>query len=448
MKKFLLKNKNILPYSIYFFINLIINIVSFAFFGDDTRVAENLASCFTLNFMGGFTWSSRIIVNTICGVAQYVSVNISPYIYLIINSLMYTLLTCSLSGIASKILKCDFLKTSWIAFGVVLTFPIVIMSSAGWIATSTSYMWPSAAAAFFWNQYINIKNTKANLFVRILAIAALLYSVNLEGYSVLFTVIFFSIIILQAWEKTLKSRTMIYGAICVISVLSHLLSPGNSARADAEVVAWFSNFKMLGFIDRFELTMSRLTYQLIFDFNVVFILFAIVLCIATHYATSDRFYRNISIIPLGFSVGFPLLQRVSLYTGITYISSQMQTDGSIRVDNYDSISAYIITSIGQLVVISIIVSLFVIFIDINLQTAVCSIFAFIGGIGSYFIMIFSPTIWASGDRPIMPMYLIIMGLTIFVAVRTITVNSKSVTLLEKTITSACVLTILNEIAIY
>ncbi len=450
MKSFLLKYKNAIPYFVFFVVSFIINVVSFSFIpGDDTvEMSDDIISLVSTHFTNVSTWSSRTIVNLVASIILSWSQHITEYIFLILNSLMYTLLTYSLSGTAVKSFKCDFIKASWIASGIVLTFPIAIMSSAGWIGTSVSYMWPAASAAFFWNQYIGMENKKPALFIRILMAVALLYSVNLEGLSVLSTVIFLGIIILQIQKKSLKPHTLIYSVICIIGFLSHLLSPGNSARYDIALTVCFPDFEMLGFVDRFELVMSKLTVQLLFNFDVVFVLFSIVLCIAVHYITSDRFYRNISILPLGFSLGFPFLQRLGLYTGIASISPQLQANGSIRVDNCNRIAAYLIPIIGVLTVISIMVSLFIIFIDVNIQTAVVVLFAFVGGIGSYFVMMFSPTIWASGDRPMMAMYLMIMGVTVFIAAKTIVSDAKSLTLLERITTCMCVLTILNEIASY
>lgn len=415
-----IKLKNILleqyPYLIMFCAYFFLNTATFHIFGDDNVYAAMSAQQLKDTYVNGIVeWSSRFIVNAMWFVVLYLVSNFSAWIFILVNSFMYVLLAYSLSKSVRELLGNN-KEYRGVSIGVVAAFPISLMSSAGWIATSVSYLWPIAIGSWFWTKYLQ-SDKKTKKFSYILYGIALIIAVNLEGYSVLIGfALLGSLIYKVICKRRLEIKQIVYTLICWMMILYHMFSSGNESRVIQETINHFPDYNMLNFIDRVELGMTRLIYSLLLNYNWTFILLALFIFWRMYYTTSDLFLRCVSGIPLLLSFGINVLPKLGLFPALTSLISKVHTQGSVCVDNYSRLSSYIVLVIGMTVVISIIVSLVAIF-SYDASHLCIAILIFLGGIASFMIMIFSPTIWASGDRPIMVFYVTCMALSLMIASR-------------------------------
>ena len=100
--------------------------------------AYSLKDYLTIRYHG---WSSRLVIE-----AALVYVSRHMRLYKLLDWGMWMLLAGSLSAIFGK--TKDKARTNWILIGLLLIYPLAELGGAGWIATTTNYIWPLALGVF------------------------------------------------------------------------------------------------------------------------------------------------------------------------------------------------------------------------------------------------------------------------------------------------------------
>lgn len=201
--------------------------------------------------------------------------------------------------------------------------------------------------------------------------------------------------------------------VSIGSVCWHYFSAGNQQRALSEIERCFKNYAMLGFIDRLELAVSRCTFHYILSYNQIFIIFSIFLLMAVMGKCKDNFYRIVGAIPFIVTVLFGIVGKLDLYTFLA-IGGSLSKEGAITVDNYNNLLSYVPVALGIVVYLCICISFYVILNQYN--HVILAIGTFLGGLASWMVMTFSPTIWASWLRPFTTLNFVFLGLTIWLAI--------------------------------
>ena len=243
----------------------------------------------------------------------------------------------------------------------------------------------------------------------LLVILGIMYATNIEGMSVLFFFIFACIYIYKYNAKENKNTTLVLWGVCTCSIFWHLCSTGNANRAISETAHWFPNYGMLNVVDRVELAFSRLCYEFIFNYNTVSFTLAILLFLIVFLKCNDRFYKTIGAIPLATMFIFSIISKLGIYSDLSNINYMLTYEGVITVGNFNKIRSYLPIMLGIIVCVSIIISAYIV-TEKSLQSFIIVVIILLGGVASWMIMIFSPTIWASGERPFMGFYFVLISI--------------------------------------
>ena len=202
-------------------------------------------------------WSSRCVIEaTLVAMLQS-----SLYVWKTISTILVTICTeCAISLFLSK----KNIKYCFIPYLLVLlTIPTITLTDAGWIATTTNYLWPLTsfmALAIIIKKIFN--EEKIGLFEKAQASVLTIYAANIEA--LVLTII--GIIVVLFVYKAFESKTPYYelakridrtvflvlGISSVLLVLT-LLAPGNAIRTTAETSNWFPDFGELGLLDKLKL---------------------------------------------------------------------------------------------------------------------------------------------------------------------------------------------------
>lgn len=127
-----------IPYYVLFFILLFIHIQLNVSTGDDVNFAIRAKSMtFTdFNIYKYYNWSSRQLIES---VLYFISVH--SHVWMLLNSLVITIIAKLIEAIFCN----HTIKMKILCCIGTLIYPLIDMSSAGWMATTINYYWPLGA---------------------------------------------------------------------------------------------------------------------------------------------------------------------------------------------------------------------------------------------------------------------------------------------------------------
>ena len=352
-------------------------------------------------------WSSRIIIN----VMTLIIGKLPHIIWILTDTAMVVLAAISISKLIGYR---DTRKTNWFILSMILAYPFLHMSTAGWKATTVTYLWALAFGLF---SMIPIRKhldgKEFHSYEYIFYLGALIYGVNQEQMAAAITGIFFVSLLYFIKEKRYHWFIALETSVSTIGFLSALISPGNGKRSLDETVIWFPDYGSLTFLNKIEMGFSSAGYKMIFNSNWVFIIFAALLCIIIWKKYQDNLYRIIASIPLMVSLVFGPLKGLMEegFPGITVITEALTEYGTITAQNYLEVSSYFPVILISVVFGCVLLSLYLIYEETVYSLFTC--FVFLVGLATRMVMAFSPTVWASSWRTYLFMYFGLIVLAVF-----------------------------------
>lgn len=256
-------------------------------FGDDAINKEYSAHFNTIDSLllyvwhQYFTWSSRIIVNFI----MYFVESRSIQFFAIITSLLFILLIVSLSKIFNKEHK---LLIDIAIILVMYCIPFVSLTTASWIATTTTYLWPTILATYAVTSLFVDKKNYVNVFRLPSLVLSALYAANNEQVMIVLLLIFSFEIYYHKFSFDSKGICIYLQELMIIlNVLLILFSPGNHARNVEDIKHFFPDFLNLSLINKLDMGIMSTGQHFIFGFNVSLILLLLMVSIYYYYLPKE-----------------------------------------------------------------------------------------------------------------------------------------------------------------
>jgi len=396
-------HSNATPYIVLFCISLFMHVSLTTHIGDDlffsTVLDSSLPKWMALKDFLAWrweTWSSRLLI-------EGVLVLLAPYpnVWYIFDSLIMTLIPLSLNILLNTNKN---ITTSWFLCGIMLLLPQRgIIHSAGWIATSLNYTWPLAFGLFMLIPAQKILSREhVSPIENILSVLALMYAGNHEQMCLILLAILgalFLYLLLYRKQFSLFIASELF--LLFLNLLLILLCPGNAQRFSSEVTTWFPSFTQLSLFSKIELGFSSTGFLLMMQTNWVYLSFCFILFVLVSSYKKDSFSHCIAFIPLfaGMIWG-PLAKDLKNYFPriISYRDAMMQQGTIDRI----TFKAFIPDLILIFVFCCILYSLFICSKD--RQKTSFMLYLLLVSLASRFMMGFSPTVWASGERTSLFMY--------------------------------------------
>lgn len=235
---------------------------------------QTLSGIFQTDINMFSTWSSRILINPL----MYISTTITPKIvFAIITGLLVTnsviFLNYHLNSRQRPALTILILLTPFI-------FPLIELGTAGYIATTVTYLWPIGLATISYQLFNHLNHSKSTLhsvFLAILFITSLLLAANNEQLCVILIILY--VFYLISHRNSLQFSHYLPIVPLLIDLSLFLFTPGNHARSIAETKRWLPAFSHYSLIDKLNLGMTTTIQHYLFGFSLIFILFSITLLI-------------------------------------------------------------------------------------------------------------------------------------------------------------------------
>lgn len=362
---------------------------------DDAIFLENIAEQSIISYIGPryFDWTSRFLIEfALCGVLK-----VSKYLWVLVESLMVALAAYSMSKLFVKDNKKE---NNMMLLFMILLYPLNVMNSAGWAATTVNYIWPLATMLY---ALIPIKKIwdgeKIKPVSMILHSLALIFAGNQEQTSciLLGSYLLFAILMIIR-DKKIHPYMVINTIIAIASIIVILTCPGNYVRQELEVTDYFKDMEMMTVLDKIGLGFTTTVGILIGKGDLVFVMFTLLIAVYIYTTYKDKLYRTLAIIPFITSItgffGRDIVTQV--FPHITSFYDLLATEEVLLTAATSNNLLYavpVLFSFG--IIICIIMSLLLIFKNLKNNYA---LFVFLVGLASRLIMGFSPTIFVSGQR--------------------------------------------------
>ncbi len=394
IKEFLKDGRKIII--ILFFLQLLLNIFITPNRYDDEFFIRKLTEGPIIDFVSArySNWTSRVLIEfVLCTVLK-----MSKYAWVILQTLMMTLLGYSVTKLFVKDEKQE---TKWMAFLMILIYPLSKMSSAGWGATTVNYIWPFAMAMFAMIPIRKIfDNEKIKWYMYPLYSIALIFAGNQEQTAAIVfgAYLIFTILLILRDKKKTNIYMIIQLLITIASLVFILTCPGNSVRRVEEVGNCYPDFETLSFLDKISLGVTSTFSEMLINSNICFLVLSIMIVIYIYNNYKDKFCRTVAVIPitsiLVLGIFKDIVCRIFPYFDM-YKNIIIQEKAMITADNYTNLINFLPLITSLIIIFAFILSILLIFKKLRNNVAIV---VFIIGLGTRIMMALSPTIFASTNR--------------------------------------------------
>lgn len=356
-------------------------------------------------YQGYFTWSSRVIINTIMYYTEIIS---SHYLLFFgfITGILILLLSKSLNSVFNEF---DVLYIKLVIISCILMYPFSILSSAGWVATIATYFWPFVFMSISIMSLIQMLNKKKLSFTqKAMSIISIIYAANNEQITVVLIFVYTIFFIIFLFEKKLNKFFIIQYMFIILSLLFIMTTPGNIARSHSELAHWFPSFVTLNSISKFQLGYTSTIYKIVFNPNCLIIFFTLLVAVVVNTNSKSIFVKIIGASPFLLCLVFGPLQIVfnNLFPNLIYLNHPVNESnlmyGLITKSNYADKSIFLEYLVLGIFLLALFFGIYFSFKSKNER--ILSLSLLVGGLLSRISIGFSPTIWVSGDRTFSPLY--------------------------------------------
>lgn len=344
--------------------------------------------------MRWYNWSSRIILEGV--LLEMLSLPVG--LWHIITPLMFVLIYYSILKLLDRTRSLAFAEMVII---VMLSINFNLYGSAGWFATTINYVWVLGLGLYVLSFIPEIlKKKKISLWQWATVTISALIASNQEQMCALI-IGFFGLAFLFYLTKNKQINPLLLWVLIIgVGMLwLHIACPGNETRKLVETSAYYPEYYKLNIVHKIYLGVFTTLVPVATTYVLPIIIYLfIIFCLGL--SSKNKIIKILGVIPLLSAVIMNLLFRFdwkSLNQIIKYRSSQGELIGVPRI------------TLIHIIFILAILLIFVVCIWVTIKTCslstsiICCILA-IAAFCSRFVMGFSPSVFASGERTFIFMY--------------------------------------------
>lgn len=247
-------------------------------FGDDAFFLKQFTHDFQSNYYEFLKfryneWTSRLVIEiALTQAVQHV------FLWRVLNAIAMSIVAI----VPALLFNSDNSRRGLIiGTGMSLLIPALMINNAGWIATTTNYVWVMAAALLsIWPIMNYIRGKSVNWLSFILSLVFLIYATNQEQMVVIMLV---SLLVLEGILYLSKKNILItlpHIAVVIASFVFILTCKGNAARNVQETKQWLPNFSSYSIFDKLQIGYSSTLKVLFFEWSPLMLAFVLLILTA------------------------------------------------------------------------------------------------------------------------------------------------------------------------
>ena len=350
-------------------------------------------------------WTTRLVIEAI----MIVLLKLPNVVWITLTALMVVLLYYGVQYLLQ-------VKNSFETY-ISMIFIIIFVcfspfSEAGWYATTINYLWP--VATFFYGVTLFkdvIDNKKIGMKKTVFCVVAIFFSSNQEQISALLFGYFILSLIAYIWKyKRFPRELAACGVVICAMLIFHMTGPGNANRTLSEINTWYPDYVGFNVVDKLILGIVSTISGIVCGGNIIILICSLAITIMVVIKGKCNFMGKIvsCIPPLMVVIGQAFCEdNISGPINEICCSVKMFSCTVVQSDLYSE-DASITLIIGTIYFLIYMYSLWIIFSKkaffpfVVLASMLCS----------RIMMGFSPTVFASGERTFVFMYIGMLFLTL------------------------------------
>lgn len=395
-----IKSSSYFPFLLLFCIYMVIHLLCTINFGDDPIFSQipqsEILSRLRWNY---YNWSTRLII-------EFVYYNLYHFpliIWRILDSLIMVLIAYSIMKLFSTTIS---KKTSYLICALVLLYPFIQMSSAGWISTTANYTWPLALGLYGMTYLRHIYDkTRVYWWQHILFCLSFIYAGNSEQIVCLLLVFYAIFIIYFLKKRSFHFPMLLHFSILVFLFIFKVTGPSNSLVNLTIAKAYYPNYYSQSLVSRITDTFISTCGHFIKYANPILLLLLFILCFLVYTKHKNWHYRMISTLPLILCLGIAIFSNARFSQFYAFSTFD---NGFISVYNFNHFAEYVPLITYLFILFSIMLSIYLIW-GTSAKTLVAELI-FVGGFATRMILTFSASVYASGLRTFNALYFCLITL--------------------------------------
>ena len=352
------------------------------------------------------TWSSRMAI-------EFVMIPLvnHPVLWKLIDTIVFTTIPVLMYQILLSGDREDenAAMLRWTLCGFVLLYPFSDMVSAGWIATTTNYLWPLWCLLFM---VLLLKKIAAQSKIRwqeaLAGTFACIYGSSQEQVAViLFVILILAMVYLFRRKKYSLQLLYLFTVLDLISLISILACPGNAVRSAQEAQGRMPGFETMTVWQKLYMGTANVERIFLANVDTVFLVITLSLVILVYIKTRNYEKTLISAAPIAVLAGYSVI-RIShpWYEKIFVVPGQTSAWDFKNYETYLPLFFLLMAVAGMLFALyQLLGSVIERYVYMVLLLGV--------GLASGVVMGFSPTIYASANRPYIYLYFILIMAILF-----------------------------------
>lgn len=345
-----------------------------------------------------FDWSSRIVIEAVMiPLAVW-----NPLIWRLLNGCMMVALIALIADVFGMGEK----RQARIIFScIMLSIPVATFNNAGWIATTTNYLWALTLGMLAIRTLKNyLSDNKPKPMELLFSSLAIIYGANMEQMAaILLGAYAVTGIYMLITKRKIPWMFFVQLVLILASICFILTCPGNDVRIEQEAAQSLPIFKDLSLLDKLGTgyLMTSHYYLCGTEGSWVFvILAAVVLFSVIQHNSKTPWKWIIAGFPFFFLLllkGIEILFQNGLWTrGLRLLEIFWRNNGVAAVTGYRGIYICLQFFLYLIIWCCILAGLY--WIHGRTMETLLEYIILLAGLASRMIMGFSPTVYASGDR--------------------------------------------------
>lgn len=342
-------------------------------------------------------WSSRLFLE------------FPMYLLAVLPPICWKILDCFCFFVLFYILS-KFTKQHLFLAVCLCSYPLIHLASAGWIATTTNYLWPFTAGLAAFYLLIKITSLEFTKYRYILLYTfLLLYAGNSELIACLYLLTILLFILYDhffVYKSRIQNKAILLWSVLlsILGIFNMFLCTGNKHRIQKEIVKWMPAYTKISFLRKLQICIISTIQHFTSIPNVLFLLFGFIIA---YLAITDHNFnihqKIIAFIPFFISIfltGYYCYFEILKKHYLNYVLPSIH----VAHGSMENKLQIILTWISVIYLLCTVISLLFLFYDdrqtgiVKYRNCFCCISIYLGGLCSRFTLLFSPTMLASGTR--------------------------------------------------
>ena len=344
------------------------------------------------------TWSSRSLIEFNVGVL----VSVPTEIWRILDSVIFAAIAVLLSKLLANNNESPFFYNCLACLFVglfILTFS-KILESAGWLATTTNYIWPICFILihFYLLKEFIFKNKDISKFKRsiiyLILIITLLEAINSEQLLVMVGGAYLFTIVYCLYKKIeIPKLIYVYLMIMILSLIYTAICPGNINRYNKTIRTVFPEYATFNLINKLDIGTTLFLNWTTTRCDIITIIFFGIMGIYGYIISQKRKIALLTFIPIIIVLAFWTMRFIGPASIVHFVALGGSVYGLLSLD---SLTIQVCLTLYGLMIMSVLIFLYLVYKYRTKELGYILTCLLIIGFASVIILGFTPSLFSSG----------------------------------------------------